>query len=169
VLDGPLVKGHGRRIEGKTMVENGRIVPIDYTRVVDLASNGNSLRTIAEELGIRWGTFLRRRKEDEELEAAIQTGRGREESALAGRLYRIAMEGSDRDASRAIMFLLKCRSGWREGEEVDRRGAVSVGVSITLPAALSIEDYQRLISGHPKALEADAVDAEAVEEVSDAD
>ena len=151
------------------MVESGRIVPIDYTRVVDLASHGCSLRTIAEELGIRWGTFLKRRKEDEELKNAIQAGRGREETALVGRLFKVAMQGTDRDASRACMFLLKCRAGYIEGQAVDQGAGVAIGVQIVLPAAMTPEQYEKLISTHPQALEPDTVDAEGCEVVQDAD
>ena len=142
-------------------------MPINYAQVAKLASDGSSLRTIAEQLGIRWGTFLKRRKVDDELEAAIRAGWGQERTELVGKLRKIAKEGSDRDASRAIMFLLKAKHGWREGEVADQ-GSVNVGIVINLPDTSNEEDARRrLIEVRAKGLGADVVDAEEVTNADD--
>lgn len=119
------------------------LMELDYELVRELAAKGNSLRTIARETGIRWGTFLKQRKLDEELEEAIQSGRGQEHDALFGRLYGIATQSKGKEAVTACIFLLKCRHGYRElGDLPDAQPRVSV--QITLPGALSLEQYENL-------------------------
>jgi hypothetical protein len=94
-------------------------------------------------MGIRWGTFLKRRKEDEQLEDAIQSGRGQEHDALFGRLYGIATTSKGKEAVTACIFLLKCRHGYRERGDLPDVGS-RVSVQITLPGALTPEQYERL-------------------------
>ena len=139
-----------------TMI-SGTLVALDYDRVRNLAAMGNSLRTIAEELGIRWGTFLRRRKEDDLLEEAIQAGRGEEESALVGRLYQTATEGKGKEAITAAIFLLKARHGYREGEPLDR-GVTQVGVIVNIPAPLDSEQYKQLVEVHGETISSEPDD-----------
>lgn len=115
----------------------------DYEIAQELAAKGNSLRTIAREMGIRWGTFLKQRKEDDQLEDAIQIGRGQEHDALFGRLYDIATQSKGKEAVTACIFLLKCRHGYHERGDLQETGS-RVSVQITLPGALTPEQYEKL-------------------------
>lgn len=120
--------------------------PREYELVRELAAKGNSLRTIAKETGIRWGTFLQRRKDDERLEEAIRIGRGQEHDALHGRLYGIATQGKGKEAVTACIFLLKCRHGYRERGE-SQLATSQVAVQITLPGAMTADQYEKLSAG----------------------
>mgnify|MGYP001819734033 CR=1 FL=1 len=115
----------------------------EYELARELSAKGNSLRSIAREMGIRWGTFLQLRKKDERLEEAIQTGRGQEHDALFGRLYEIATMSMGKEAVTACIFLLKCRHRYREQGDAPDAGA-RLSVQITLPAALSPEQYEKI-------------------------
>jgi hypothetical protein len=119
------------------------LIEHDYELATELAAKGNSLRTIAREMGIRWGTFLKQRKVDEQLEEAIQTGRGQEHDALFGRLYEIATQSKGKEAVTACIFLLKCRHRYREQGDL-QEAASRVSVQITLPGALTPEQYENL-------------------------
>jgi len=112
---------------------------IDLAR--ELAKEGHSLEGIATALGIPRRTLFDLRKRQPELDAAVREGATVFEHVLVSALVRQALEGY----APAAMFLLKTRFGYREGEALDAEQA-RPSVVINLPAAMSPEDYRRLIS-----------------------
>ena len=146
------------------------LMQADYDHVEELAAKGADLRTLAKQISVRWADFLRLRKTDDKLEDAIRAGWGRAETALVNRLFRTAMDGKGRESLTAAIFLLKGKFHWRDQGPSTDDDAPRFGVQIiNLPAALSVEQYKQLTATHPQAIEAETVDAEAVEVVPDAD
>lgn len=111
--------------------------------VEELASRGCRVETIARALGMNPTAFVRCRREQSEVEEAYQQGLAREHDALVGNLRRAADEGN----IVAGIFLLKARHGYREGEAAG--GTNNVQVNINLPAAMSPEEYTRMIEAKP--------------------
>lgn len=89
--------------------------------------------------------FRNVRERQPEVQEALDRGRAKEHDALAAKLYETAMEGN----VIAGMFLLKARHGYREGEPL-KGGGSNVQVNINLPAAMTPEDYRRMIDATPK-------------------
>ncbi len=73
-------------------------------------------------------------------------GRGREESALVGALYRLAVEKGNVTAA---IFLLKTRHKYIDQPKADPPES-RVEVTFQIPAALSPEKYKQLVEVTPK-------------------
>lgn len=125
-------------------------------RILALAKEGYSVSGIAGALGISPDTFLRWRDDYPELQRALDEGREREHVALFNTLYQSAMSGNTTSA----MFLLKCRHGYREGDQSELANRVSI--NFQLPGALPLEQFARVIeheSDRAEPLPAKALDA----------
>lgn len=114
-------------------------------RIETLAAQGCSLEVIAAEAGMDRRAFLRRRQEDEELEAAFRRGRAANEQELVGLLMRRARK-DDATATTPILFALKSIHGWLEGQANDGGSNVNVGVQVVLPSPMTMEEYQKTIT-----------------------
>lgn len=78
----------------------------------EMAAKGDTNCQIATQLGIaRLITF-----EKNELANAIKRGRAKQLKEVERTAFQIALE--DRNPA-MIMFILKCRAGWREKQEID--------------------------------------------------
>jgi hypothetical protein len=113
-------------------------------KIRDLSSKGHSEKDIARALGMSASTWTRIKDENPEAQDALDAGRSVEHLALFGRLYQKAMDGD----IVALLFLLKCRHGYRE--QADPALFNSVQVIFAIPGALDPADYAKLI-GQPKA------------------
>jgi hypothetical protein len=110
----------------------------DHALVEDLAADGWSLVGIAWKLGMGRDALRRRMNEDPALEEAFEVGRERERQALHNRLFRIAMEGSGKEAISAAAILLNSRHGYRN-EPLDGAGRASV--IINMPDSKPLADF----------------------------
>ena len=114
-----------------------------FAKITDLASRGFSERDIARSLGVSAGTWTRIKDENPEAQDALDEGRSVEHLALYGRLYQKAMDGD----IVALLFLLKCRHGYRETLDMTQTNAVQIVFQI--PAALAPDEYAKLITKAP--------------------
>lgn len=112
-------------------------------KIRDLSSKGHSEKDIARALGMSQPTWTRLKDENSEAQDALDAGRSIEHLALHGRLYQKAMDGD----IVALLFLLKCRHGYRETLDVTQTNAVQVIFQI--PAALAADEYAKLITKAP--------------------
>jgi hypothetical protein len=114
-------------------------------KIRDLASRGHSERDIARALGMAPNTWTRLKDENPEAQDALDAGRSVEHLALYGKLYSKAVDDGD---IVALLFLLKCRHGYRETLDITQTNAVQVIFQI--PAALAPEEYAKLITKAPR-------------------
>jgi hypothetical protein len=112
-------------------------------KIRDLASRGHSEKDIARALGMSANTWTRIKDENPGAQDALDEGRSVEHLALYGRLYQKAMDGD----IVALLFLLKCRHGYRETLDITQTNAVQIVFQI--PAALDPADYAKLIAKAP--------------------
>ncbi|MBV8773389.1 MAG: hypothetical protein JO166_13825 [Deltaproteobacteria bacterium] len=89
--------------------------PPDLEQVEALASSGLTYAQIADALGIHAHTLLRKRSQFAALAEALKRGRAKGISAVANKLYELALAGN----VVACIFFLKCQGGWREIQQVD--------------------------------------------------
>lgn len=109
-------------------------------RIRALAADGWSVRGIAAHLGTCQDTMRDRWfVEFPELREAFELGREDERQALHNRLYRMATEGTGKEAAIAAMFLLKARHGYREGDQQDQ--ANRVAITFNIPAAMPLDQF----------------------------
>jgi len=112
-------------------------------KIRDLASRGFSEKDIARALGMSAKTFLHRKQEEQAVQDALDEGRSIEHQALYGKLMEKALAGD----TIALLFLLKCRHGYRETVDITQTNAVQV--LFQMPAALDPADYAKLIEPKP--------------------
>jgi len=120
--------------------------PADYGRIGEMAARGLSERQIASELGIAVATWRGIKGRDRRAAEALDTGRGREESALVGALYKAATEKGNVVAA---IFLLKARHHYVDQPQ-PQVPENRVEVTFQIPAPLSREQYKKLIEVTPK-------------------
>lgn len=125
-----------------------------YDLIEQLASRGLAISTIAKALGISTELFRRIRAHDDRAREALELGTAIEHDMLVGKLHEAAMRGE----IVAIIFALKSRHGYRDSTPVVRESESRVKVEIQLPAALSREQYARVIDGSALVLTKDAGD-----------
>ena len=109
-----------------------------------MASRGFSERDIARSIGLCQTTFTLRKNEDPAVQDALDAGRCVEHQALYGKLYEKAMNGE----IVALLFLLKCRHGYREIGDVAPTNAVQVVIS--MPGAMDRDAYVKLVTNESK-------------------
>ena len=97
------------------------------------AGEGCDMIEIARGLHIGKTTLSRWRKDHETVAEAIEIGRAIEHKALRSKLHEKAMAGD----TVALLFLLKCRHGYREGDQSERGGGATI--TINLPGAMPRE------------------------------
>lgn len=107
-------------------------------RITELAAAGWSIIGIAQQLGVGRRTLDKWRAEYPELEEAYRSGLEHERYTMHSALVEQARKGN----TTAMIFLLKARHGYREGEPVDQ--SAKVAVQINLPASLPLEQFKML-------------------------
>lgn len=122
-----------------------------------MAADGFSIPGVAARLGVSKDTFYRWMDDHPELKDAFDLGREMERHALHNLLYRQAMEQGN---ATAAMFLLKARHGYREGDQSDHAGRVSI--NIALPGAMTLQQFTTITakaaSGNAPALAGKEID-----------
>lgn len=116
-----------------------------YELIEQLASRGVSVTTIARALGVSTEVFRRIRAFDDRAREALEVGTAIEHDQLVGKLHEAAMRGE----IVAIIFALKSRHGYRDSTPIIRESESRVKVEIQLPAALTPEQYARVIDVTP--------------------
>ena len=107
---------------------------------------GLTYTQIADALGIHVHTLLRKRGQHEAFAEALRRGRAKGISAVANKLWDLALAGN----VIACIFFLKCRGGWREFQEVDESLADTAKQSETREAqfrlvrAMTMEERQTI-------------------------
>lgn len=119
---------------GKVMGRPRKLMPADADkRAENAAADGASIGGIATSFGVSTEVFNRWLEEQPSLKAAID--RGRERHVLHSGLVRAAKKGN----IVAMMFLLKSRHGYREGDQGSTANRVSI--TFSLPGALKPEQF----------------------------
>jgi hypothetical protein len=90
-------------------------IPPDLEQVEALASSGLTYTQMADALGIHLHTLIRKRNQVEVFAEALRRGRAKGISAVANKLWEMALSGN----VVAAIFFLKCQAGWRELQEID--------------------------------------------------
>ena len=111
----------------------------------EAASNGVAKHDVARRLGLNFRTLERLLKDDPAAREAWAEGKEAERAELVGLLMEKARKGDGASA----MFLLKSRHGYRDHGPVDGDAAAPV-VNITLPAALSPDQWLRMVNVTPQ-------------------
>lgn len=111
-------------------------------RITALAADGFSVLGVANRMGVAKETFARWLDADPDLKEAFDRGRENERHALHNLLYRQAMEQGN---ATAAMFLLKARHGYKEGDQGEQGGRVSV--TIALPGAMTLQQFTSISKG----------------------
>lgn len=109
-------------------------------QVRDLAADGWSIVGIASRLGIDPKTFNHWLERDPSLGEAFDLGRERERHTLHNMLYRKATEKND---TAAAMCILNSRHGYR----TDQNDAGKPNVTIVLPGALTLQQFNSMAKG----------------------
>ena len=121
---------------GKVIGRPRKQMPADADkRAENVAADGASIGGIATSFGVSAEVFKRWIEEQPSLKEAIDRGRERERHVLHSGLVEAAKKGN----IVAMMFLLKSRHGYREGDQGDTANRVSITVS--LPGALRLEQF----------------------------
>jgi hypothetical protein len=132
--------------------------PAERALIEEASAKGCTLETIAGRLGMSRRTLSRRLKDDEAAGEAFARGRAREEEALVGALFAAATDPRHRQQVAAACFLLKARHGYVD-LGAPQPAEARVHIELTLPAALSPEQYQRVLEVTPQAALAEGGDA----------
>lgn len=118
-----------------------KVVPADKLPIIqELAARGVSEKSIAAACGVHDNTvFSRIKREQPEVQEALDRGRAVEHDKLVGVLFDAATKDGNIVAA---MFLLKARHGYKEGEQQTQQ----VSVNIALPGAMKPEQYAEKVA-----------------------
>jgi len=123
--------------------------PEDLEQITRLVAAGHGLHSLCTKLGINGKVWQRWKKEFPEVREAYERGLGQEEFEIVSELKRI-MKAKDNPIPG--MFVLKCRHGWVEGAPAQSDNRVAI--SVTMPAALSPDQYKpEILVQKPKAIQ----------------
>lgn len=129
-----------------TIAKGGRLIEptdADIENIELWTAKGSGLRHIARALKVNVKTLHAWRERHPAVTEAIEAGKEAEHDALRSKLMELAMGGN----LVAILFALKCRHGWREGEVLQQGNRVNV--TFNIPGARKLE---------PITIEADGTD-----------
>lgn len=114
-----------------------------------MATGGMSLTSMAKHLRIDSATFKKIRKEQPEVEEAIERGYSEMEDNLVAAAYRRAMDDSRKDATTNTIFLLRSRRGY-QGDKTPAHLTVinndNRTQKIGLPSASDMDTYLRKVA-----------------------
>ncbi|MEE9533242.1 MAG: hypothetical protein V3W06_02400 [Acidimicrobiia bacterium] len=139
-----------KRRPGKFLVRAGssdatkvdEVPPLGLKRIEDKLANGHDHRDVARCLGTSRKALRRLREDIPEVEEAHDRGLGRLATEVAGLLLKHAREGN----VTAAIFLAKAKLGWRDhGLEPGGDDQPAVQVNITIPPAMSRDEFQKII------------------------
>ena len=128
----------------KTADRKVSITPEGIREIETLAANGVALGSIAKHLGINRDTFIRLRKDHDEIADAVEVGRSDLETEMVGVLTESARKGN----IVAAMFILKSIRGFKEG--TPREVINKTEVNITIGKALSQKEFEKIVELPPE-------------------
>ena len=106
-------------------------IPADAAKHIQkLAAEGATYAMIAHRLGIGKDTFRKWLDDNVELANAIEIGRAMAEKQLYDVLWSKAMKGD----TVALLFIAKCRFGWREQGEAPNTDRPVINITIRAPS-----------------------------------
>ena len=127
-------------ISGNPSGRKRKQLPTDgHALITVLAAKGNRERDIAAHCGMSHVTWTRRKAEDPSIEEALEAGRAIWHNQLVGKLHSKAMKGD----TVALLFLLKTRFGYREGDSPQESRPT---ITINLPGSLDAAQYAKAIT-----------------------
>lgn len=127
----------GNPAGGKKLTVPASALPI----ITKLAAKGVRQRDIGRAIGVSQQVWNRQREAQPEVADALAAGQQKMHDALVHKLYEKAVEGD----TVSLLFLLKCRFGYREGDELNSDSKPQV--IINLPgAAQDIASYAKGIT-----------------------
>ena len=134
--------GRVKALEEKRAVGKPRKQPpADAVAVIKAATaRGASKRGCAAALGVHYSVLDRWLSEDEEFREAFEQCRETERQTLHSVLFDCAVGGQGKDSLIAAMFLLKCKFGYREGDQGAEANRVSINFQI--PGAMPLSQFQ---------------------------
>lgn len=101
------------------------------------ASEGSTVKGIARSLGVSSETLAEWMERHPELQDAMDEGREAEHKVLHNTLYEKAKKGD----TVALLFLLKTRHGYREGDQTGSANKVSV--TFNIPGPLPLDQFKK--------------------------
>lgn len=125
---------------------NYTIKPAGIEAVTWMAREGHDVVSIATTLGISPDTFKRICKRQPEVQEALDEGR----AALGDEITDILLTKARKGETAAAIFLAKGRLGWREVGPTDPNQQAGPTINITIPPAMSPEQFAQMIDVTPK-------------------
>lgn len=107
-------------------------------KIHQLASDGKTKAGIARAMNVSTPTLNRWMDEDELLRDAFDQGRDEDREYLEALLRNAAANGEVKAQSN-VMFILKCRHGYREFDQPTSK--VDVGVQVKTPPVMVVRDH----------------------------
>lgn len=112
--------------------------PADAVKQIEkLAAEGATIVGIARALRTSADTLARWREEYPEIQAAIDNGR----DVLHFELQNLLLQKARNGDTVALLFYLKSRFGWREGDQSETANRVTI--NFQLPGAISMEEFTK--------------------------
>ncbi len=84
----------------------------DLERIEHLANCGLTIEQIANNIGVSRSTMFEKMRQNPELTDCIKKGATSSLEKVGNKLFESALKGN----VTAMIFFLKCRGGWKEGE-----------------------------------------------------
>ncbi len=125
-----------------------KLVRHDYSLATDLAAKGCNEGTIAKALSISPRTLRTLKAEDERLASALDIGRALLADEMVAILVTKARNGDRRAAESVLNRLIG-------PVEKEAAAVAAVGIKITLPEAMTREEFERTLDVTPKRTDED--------------
>jgi transposase-like protein len=137
-------------LQSPTLSPSGAVVgrprkkpPPDTAQCIEqLAAEGRSIIGVAKELGTSKDTLRRWMTDRPELTEAFERGKEQERHELHELIRRDAQNGAKPNIN--AMFLLKCRHGYREGDQGEQGSRLNI--VFNLPGAMSRENFMKTVT-----------------------
>jgi len=144
---------------GNPLGREKRSVPVtELATITALAARGVREQDIGRAVGMSQQVWARQRDAQPEVMEALNAGRQQMHDKLVGKLYAKAMSGD----TVSLLFLLKSRFGYREGESAE---GARPQVIINLPAAMpTLEQYRAAPALVPVALQGSVTNVQSDED-----
>ncbi len=130
----------------------GKIIDITEAglrKIIESATRGLHISSIADELGLPPSTFRELRKRFPEIEDALEVARGREHDLIYAPIREAALNGDPKMLTNNVA-IMNSKFGWKQGEERfagEKREQVGTNVNIQivqLPQPMSRADYNKM-------------------------
>ena len=119
--------------------------PAGYVLIERMAKDGRDIVSIAKALGMHRDVFRNLRKRDPAAQEALDRGK----AGLGDELTDFFLEQVRKGNTIAAIYLSKARLGWRDQGPDPAAGQTNVQVNITLPPAMSDEQFAQILNEPP--------------------